>query len=123
MRSELEILNKEALRRDDEARTEDRKARQDQLRLIAESEAAAKLELSRWVLRERFSLVTMGMGAAFAILLTFLPAVSGKVVLYGCALVCVLLGARQKDKAGRQIALILPKLSADELAKFRTMNW
>jgi hypothetical protein len=123
LRSELEVLNQEALRRDDEVRVKEREEREEQLRLAAESEAAAKQELSRWLLCERFGLVVMGVGVAFGILLTFLPAAPGKIVLYGCALICVLLGARQKDQAQKRIAAILPMLSAEDLVRLRAKKW
>lgn len=123
LRKELKALNEEALRRDDEARAKEREAREEEVRHAAELEAAAKQELSRWLLRERFGLVVMGIGVAFGILLTFLPAAPGKIVLYGCALVCVLLGARQKDQAQKRIAAILPRLSAEDLVRLRAKKW
>jgi Flp pilus assembly protein TadB len=123
LRRQLELLNEEALRRDDAARAEERDLREQQLGVQRESENAAKQELARWVLRERFGVMLIGIGCAFAILLTFLPATPSKVALYGCALLCALLGARQKDDAQRKIARILPLLSADGLGKFRAQKW
>lgn len=123
LRSELEVLNQEALRRDDEARTKEREAREEELKRAAESATVAKQELSRWLLRERFGLVVMGIGFALAVLLTFLPGAPGTAELYGCALLCVLFGARQKDQAQGMIAELLPKLAAADLIEFQTKKW
>jgi Flp pilus assembly protein TadB len=119
----FDVLQQEALQRDDRARAKEREEREEQIRRAAESEAAAKQELSRWLLRERFGLVVIGIGVAFGILLTFLPTAPGKFALYGCALVCVLLGARQKDQAQKRIAQILPRLSVDDLVALRAKRW
>lgn len=123
LRQVLEEFQQEALERDDKAWAKEREEREDQLRRQVESESAAKRDLSRWLLRERFGLVLIGIGVAFAILLTFLPTTSGKIALYGCALVCVLLGARQKDQAQKAIAQILPRMATHDLVSLRAERW
>ena len=119
----MEALNEESLRRDEESRSSERKVEEERLRLILEAESAAKQRLTQLVLRERFGVVLIGVGFAFAILLTFLPAAPSKPMLYGCALVCALLGARQRDQARREIAVVLLEISAEELRRFRALKW
>jgi hypothetical protein len=123
LRAELERLHQESLRRDEESRSRERNELNARIQRETEAEMVAKNELAKWLVRERFGLATMGVGVAFAMLLTVLPPGADKFVLYLGAFMCVLLGARQKDRAQRKIVMILPRISAGELVQFREKRW
>ena len=122
-RDELGRLQHEALRRDEECRAKERVELDARMHREAEAEREAKGELTMWLIRERFGLTAMGMGVAFAILLTFLPPAANKIILYFGALMCVLLGAWQKDRAQKKIETILPKISVWNLIQLRAKRW
>lgn len=123
LRRELDLLHQESLRLDEESRARERNERNVRMQREAEAEMAAKNDLATWLIRERFGLAAMGVGVAFAMLLTILPPGPDKFVLYLGALMCVLISARQKDHAQKKIATILPKISAGELVRFREKRW
>jgi hypothetical protein len=119
LRKELEELQLEALRRDEEARQAERDANERRQQFLESQQTRAKELLACWIMRERFGLIVVAIGIAFAGLLAILPPVAGKGWLYGCALACVVAGAWQKDRANRHIARLLPELSSADLLAVR----
>jgi type I restriction enzyme R subunit len=79
----------------------------------------ARAELARLVMRERFGLVTSGIGVAFLLLLVVLPPLPWKWLFYCCALLCIFAGAWQKDYANKRIARVLPKLGVSGVIAMR----
>lgn len=123
LRAAFAALDQETLARDQqerETREAERRARKE---LVAHAQRHAQYQLAHWVMRERFGLITVGIGCAFAIILSVLPPLSWKWMLYLCAFVCVLAGAVQKDFANKRIATLLPKVGIDQVVATRPRNW
>ncbi len=123
LRAAFAALDEETLARDQQerqAREAERRARDEQ---VVRTQQQTQSQLAHWVMRERFGLITIGIGCAFTIILSVLPPLSWKWMLYACAFVCVLAGAWQKDLANRRIAKLLPKAGVDHVVAARPRSW
>lgn len=115
LKDALASLQEEALRRDQkdrEARETERREREER---VAREQEETRRNLAKWVMKERFGFAMIAIGGAFAILLAVLPAAPDKWLLYACALICVLTGTWQKDRANKQIAKLLQKAGVEDL--------
>lgn len=123
LRAAFAAVDQETLARDQqerETREAEQRAREE---LAAHAQRQAKCQLAHWVMRERFGLITISIGCAFAIILSVLPPLSWKWMLYTCAFICVLAGAWQKDFANKRIAKLLPKVGIDRVVAARPRSW
>lgn len=123
LRAAFAAVDQETLARDQqerETREDERRAREE---LVAHARRQAQYQLAHWVMRERFGLITVSIGCAFVIILSVLPPLSWKWMLYLCAFVCVLAGAVQKDFANKRIAALLPKTGVDHVLAARPYGW
>jgi len=119
LRAALAAVDQETLARDQREREDREVERKAQGQQLLRQQEQARAELARLVMRERFGLVTSGIGVAFLVLLVVLPPLPWKWLFYCCALLCIFAGAWQKDYANKRIARVLPKLGVDGVIAMR----